>query len=111
MDEEKAVIHEFLLCEVSGFFQKKAGQKAIQNSFAVRDYSPNITWSTMLIFFNWIYFNDLYEVDDDKWEYDPSHWVSIFILQLPFSQLLGQETCPRPWTSLAIPMSTGDSKC
>lgn len=53
-------------------------------SYPLRDYSPSIEWDSLLVFFNWIYFNKLYDkVFDDIEDEDhpsPSQWNALLDL-------------------------------
>ena len=39
-------------------------------SYSLRDYSPSIEWDSLVVFFNWIYFNKLYDKPYDDVYYD-----------------------------------------
>ena len=80
IDGKKAIVHEHLLCEISGFFERSSRHKTSQTplSFSVRDYASDIEWDTLMVFVKWVYFNELY--DKVGLGEDPPNWNELLDL-------------------------------
>ena len=82
IDGKKAIVHEHLLCEISGFFERSSRHNTSETplSFSVRDYVSDIDWDTLMVFVKWVYFNELY--DKVGLGEDPPNWDELLDLYL-----------------------------
>ena len=80
IDGKKAIVHEHLLCEISGFFRRSSCQNTSRTplSFSVRDYVSDIAWDTLMVFVKWVYFNELY--DNVGFKEHPPNWDELLDL-------------------------------
>lgn len=80
IDGKKAIVHEHLLCEISRFFERSCRQNTTQTplSLSVRDYASEIDWDTLMVFVNWVNFNELY--DNVSFTDGPPNWNDLLNL-------------------------------